>query len=97
MLDQEVQPVLVDPVCAGDRLHFPGTDLEVTSTLRDGDLTLDVKKAGQIVYRVVIEQAAGRLENAWIADLFCRYERIRMEDISGEMAEYLGSLDIAQG
>lgn len=78
-------------------VEFPGTDLGVRITLESGDLTVEVMKADSLVYRVVVEQAAGALENAWIVDLFMRSDRVRLADISAEVTEYLGSLNIAQG
>ena len=78
-------------------VEFSGTDLGVRITLESGDLTVEVMKADTLVYRVVVEQATGAIENAWIVDLFMRSDRVRLADISAEVAEYLGSLNIAQG
>ena len=76
---------------------FPDTDLNVRVTLDGGDLTMEVLKAGTLVYRVVVEQAAGPIESAWIVDLFMRNDRVRLSDMAAEIAEYLESLDSAQG
>lgn len=87
----------VDETVHSERVAFPNTDLEVRIGLENDNLTVEVVKANTVVYRVVVEQATGPLESAWIVDLFMRSDRIRLADLSAEVAEYLGSLDIAQG
>jgi len=82
---------------AVSRLAVPGTDLEVTVSLENGDLTMALNKANTRVYRVVIEQATMPLENAWLADMFMRDERVRLAELSAEVDEYVGTLNIAQG
>lgn len=79
------------------RVAFPGTDIEVLVSLKDGNLAVDVKKADKLVYRVVVEEATGPIENAWIVDLFTRSDRVRLSDLSSEVDDYLGSLNNAQG
>jgi hypothetical protein len=78
-------------------VEFSGTDLGVRISLNNGELTVEVMKADTLVYRVVVEQATGPIANAWIVDLFMRSDRVRLADMSAEVTEYLGSLNIAQG
>ena len=80
-----------------EHVAFEGTDLDVRVTLEAGDLVMEVRKSGTLVYRVVVEQAAGPIESAWIVDLFMRNDRVRLSDMAAEIADYLESLDIAQG
>ena len=80
-----------------ERITVPGTDLEVHIGLADDDLALEVRKAGRLIHRVVVEQATGPVEQAWIVDLFARSDRVCLTDISAEADDYLNSLDIAQG
>ena len=87
----------VDETVHSERVAFPNTDLAVQIGLENDNLTVEVVKANTVVYRVVVEQATGPIESAWIVDLFMRSDRIRLADLSAEVAEYLGSLDIAQG
>ncbi len=74
-----------------------GTDLEVCIRLENDELAIEVTKADKLVYRVVIEQATGPIENAWIAEMFVRDQRVRLADLSTDVAEYLHGLDISQG
>lgn len=80
-----------------ENVSFPGTDLDVRVTLDEGDLAMEVRKSGTLVYRVVVEQATGPIESAWIVDLFMRNDRVRLSDMAADIADYLESLDIAQG
>lgn len=89
--------VLARIAAHAERVVVPGTDLEVHIGLADGDLALEVKKSGRLVYRAVVEEATGPVEQAWIVDLFARSDRVCLTDISADADDYLNSLDIAQG
>lgn len=78
-------------------LAFPGTDLTVQVELNNGELCMTVHKANTSVYRVVLEQATQPLENAWLADMFMRDERVRLHELSADVADYVETLNIAQG
>ena len=84
------------PPAAG-RFDFPGTDLTVLVELKGAELTITVNKANTIVYRVVLEQATSPIENAWLADMFMRNDRVQLGEISAEVEEYVETLNIAQG
>ena len=79
------------------RMKLQGTDLEIGATLADGALSLEVLKSGVVVHRLVLDHATDRLENAWLADLFAREDRVRMRDLAGQVDDYVGSLDVNQG
>ena len=93
MSDPAVEQGAADP----RRVTFPGTDLEVIVSVAAGDLAVNVTKSGKLVYRVVIEQATGPIDSAWIVDLFTRSDRVCLADLSADVEEYLESLNIAQG
>jgi hypothetical protein len=82
---------------AASRLDFPGTDLTVCVELNDGELSMTVNKAGKRVYRVVLEQATQPIENAWLADMFMRDDRVQLGKLSADVEDYVASLNIAQG
>jgi hypothetical protein len=79
------------------RYHVPGTDLEVLVSLENDALTMVLTKANKRVYRVVVEQATMPIENAWLADMFMRDDRVRLGELSAELADYVESLNISQG
>ena len=79
------------------RYHVPGTDLEVIVSLENDALTMVLTKANKRVYRVVVEQATMPIENAWLADMFMRDDRVRLGELSAELADYVESLNISQG
>ena len=79
------------------RLDFPGTDLTVLVVLNNGELSMTVHKADKSVYRVVLEQATAPIENAWLADMFMRDDRVQLGQLSAEVADYVATLNIAQG
>jgi hypothetical protein len=79
------------------RLEFPGTDLTVCVELHNGELSMTVSKANTSVYRVVLEQAIAPIENAWLADMFMRDERVQLGKLTAEVEDYVASLNIAQG
>jgi hypothetical protein len=82
---------------APSRLDFPGTDLTVFVELIDGELSMTVNKADKSVYRVVLEQATQPIENAWLADMFMRNDRVHLGSLCSDVDEYVETLNIAQG
>jgi hypothetical protein len=89
----------VTRVCnpAASRLDFPGTDLTVFVELNDGELSMTVNKADKRVYRVVLEQATLPMENAWLADMFMRDDRVQLGKLFADVEDYVETLNIAQG
>jgi hypothetical protein len=86
---------MTEPVTS--RLAVPGTDLEVTVQLENGDLTMVLTKANAHVYRVVIEQATMPIDNTWLSDMFMHEHRVRLGEMSSDLEEYVESLNVAQG
>jgi len=82
---------------AANHLDFPGTDLTVLVELHNGELSMTVNKADRRVYRVVLEQATLPIENAWLADMFMRDDRVQLGKLSADVEDYVASLNIAQG
>lgn len=82
---------------ASGRVDFPGTDLTVYVELVDGELSMTVNKAEKSVYRVVLEQATQPIENAWLADMFMRDERVQLRKLCSDVDDYVETLNIAQG
>ena len=82
---------------ATSRFDFPGTDLTVLVELNDGELSMTVNKADKSVYRVVLEQATQPIENAWLADMFMRNDRVQLGKLSADVDDYVETLNIAQG
>ena len=82
---------------ASSRFDFPGTDLTVFVELNDGELSMTVSKADKSVYRVVLEQATLPIENAWLADMFMRDDRVQLGKICADVDDYVETLNIAQG
>ena len=82
---------------ATSRLDFAGTDLTVIVALSNGELSMTVNKANKSVYRVVLEQATMPIENAWLADMFMRDERVQLRALCADVEEYVETLNIAQG
>ena len=78
-------------------IDFPGTDLAVAVRLDNGQLTMIVSKANRSVYRIVIEQATMKIENAWLADMFMRDDRVRLAELSADIEVYVESLNTSQG
>ena len=86
---------MTEPVIS--RLAVPGTDLEVTVRLENGDLTMVLMKTNAHVYRVVVEQATMPIDNAWLSDMFMHEHRVRLGEMSSDLEEYVESLNVAQG
>ena len=79
------------------RLAIPGTDLEVTISLENDELTMVLTKANARVYRVVIEQATIPIENAWLSDMFMFDQRVRLDQLTSDLVEYVETLNFSQG
>jgi hypothetical protein len=86
---------MTEPVTG--RLAVPGTDLAVTVSLENGELTMVLTKANARVYRVVVEQATIPIENAWLSDMFMHDHRVRLDQLTTDLLEYVESLNVAQG
>jgi hypothetical protein len=78
-------------------MRFDGADLEIRAQLGQKSVTIDIMKSGACVHRLTINDAVGRLDNSWIADLFAREDRIELSAMQGEMDDYIGGLDVNQG
>ena len=86
---------MTEPVTG--RLAVPGTDLEVTVQLENGELTMVLTKGNAHVYRVVVEQATILIENAWLSDMFMHDHRVRLGQLASDLDDYVDSLNVAQG
>jgi len=86
---------MTEPVTG--RLAVPGTDLEVTVTLENGELSMVLTKANARVYRVIVEQATMPIENAWLSDMFMYDHRVRLAQLISDVEEYVESLNVSQG
>ncbi len=82
---------------SASRLDVPGTDLSVFVELIGGELSMTVHKADRSVYRVILEQATLPIENAWLADMFMRDDRVQLGKLSADLEDYVETLNIAQG
>jgi len=58
---------------------------------------MTVHKADRSVYRVILEQATMPIENAWLADMFMRDDRVQLGRLSADLVDYVETLNIAQG
>ena len=86
---------MTEPVTG--RLAIPGTDLEVTVSLENGELTMVLTKANAHIYRVVVEEATMPIENAWLSDMFMHDHRVRLSQMTSDLDDYVDSLNVAQG
>jgi hypothetical protein len=86
---------MTEPVTS--RLAVPGTDLEVTVQLENGELTMVLTKGNAQVYRLVVEEATRPIENAWLSDMFMHDHRIRLSQMTSELDDYVESLNVSQG
>jgi len=80
-----------------ERVKVPETDLEVTITLENGELTIALNKSDARIYRVRIEQAMMPIEHAWLSDLFMHDHRVRLSEFASDLQDYVESLDLSQG
>jgi hypothetical protein len=80
-----------------NRLVIPGTDIVVQIDLINDQLSMTVNKAEASVYRVILEQATTPIENVWLADMFMRDDRVHLGMLSDDVADYVGTLNDAQG
>ena len=76
---------------------IPGTDLMVQIELIEDELTMTVSKAQTAVYRVILENAAKPIENAWLAEMFMREDRVQLDELSADVSDYVDTLNISQG
>lgn len=86
---------MTEPVTG--RWTIPDTDLEVITTLENGDLTIIVTKANARVYRVILEQATMPIEHAWLSDMFMYDHRVQLAQLTSDLEEYVASLNSSQG
>ena len=86
---------MTEPVTG--RLAVPGTDLEVTVSLENGDLTIVLMKANAHVYRMVVEQATMPIDNAWLSDMFMHEHRVHLGQLTSDLDDYVESLNVSQG
>ena len=78
-------------------LRIDGTDLEIQARVCDNTMVIQVLKSGTCVHSLTIDDAVGRLEHDWIADMFAREDRVALSDIAYQAADYVGGLNINQG
>ena len=78
-------------------LNIPGTDIVVQIELLNDELSMTVNKAQSSVYRVVLEQVTTPIENVWLADMFMRDDRVQLGKLSDDVADYVETLNDAQG
>ena len=78
-------------------LTFDSADIEIKARLIDDEVTIDVLKSGVCIHRLTISDVTGRMENSWIADMFAREDRVDLAGMSGEVDDYVQSLNISQG
>ncbi len=78
-------------------LKFDGTDLEVRVGLANTSLTIEVLKSGACVHRVILNHATDPIENAWLAELFARDERVPMDELAHQLDEYVAGLNPNHG
>lgn len=78
-------------------LRFGGTDLEIRAELNSDSVTIDILKSGNCVHRLTVDDALGRMEHGWIADLFAREDRIALSQLTNEADEFVSNLNINQG
>lgn len=82
---------------AANALRFADADLEIQAK-RDGEsVTINVLKSGACVHRLTIDDAFGRMEHGWIADLFAREDRVTLSDLAKDADDYIDGLNINQG
>ena len=78
-------------------VSFDEADLEIRATLSDKSVVINVMKSGACVHRLTIDDAVGRMEHSWIADMFAREDRVELGVISREAEDYISDLNINQG
>ena len=78
-------------------LKIAGTDLEVRVSLANASLTIEVMKSEACVHRVVLDHATDPIENAWLAELFSRDERVPMDELAHQLDDYVAGLNPNQG
>lgn len=78
-------------------MRFAGTDLEVRISLANASLTIVVMKSGACVHRIVLDHATDPIENAWLAELFARDDRVPMDELAHQLDDYVAGLNPNQG
>ena len=78
-------------------VNFDQADLEIRAQLEGNSVTINVLKSGSCVHRLTIDDAVGRMEHSWIADLFAREDRVALTDLASEAEDYISELNINQG
>ncbi|MGI9520755.1 MAG: hypothetical protein ACR2PG_03805 [Hyphomicrobiaceae bacterium] len=78
-------------------VNFDQADLEIRAQLEGNSVTINILKSGSCVHRLTIEDAVGRMEHSWIADLFAREDRLTLTDLTREAEDYISELNINQG
>ena len=79
------------------KLTFKSADLEIWASLDKSDVTIDVIKSGARVHRLTLNDAVGRMEHNWIAELFSREDKVDLGAIVRDAEDYVSNLDIKQG
>jgi hypothetical protein len=79
------------------KLTFKSADVEIWARLGQRDVTIDVVKSGACVHRLTINDAIGRMEHSWIAEMFAREDKVDLGDIVSDVEDYVSNLDIKQG
>ena len=78
-------------------LRFDQADLEIRASLGGDRVTIDVMKSGACVHRLTINDAVGRMEHSWIANLFAREDTVALSELTSEAEDYISQLNINQG
>lgn len=78
-------------------VDFGPADLQIRAQLDGDQVTINVMKSGACVHRLTIEDAVGRMEHSWIADLFAREDRVDLSKLSSDAEDYISQLNINQG
>ncbi|MEM7746692.1 MAG: hypothetical protein AAGB04_27700 [Pseudomonadota bacterium] len=78
-------------------VDFGAADLKIQAQLDGDNVTINVMKSGACVHRLTIEDAVGRMEHSWIADLFARDDRVALSDLTKDAEDYISQLNINQG
>ena len=79
------------------KMRVGGTDIEIVARVVDGNLKIELRKAGATVHRVVLEHATEPLEHSWLIDYFAAEERVGMRELAHQVDEYVVSLNTNQG
>ena len=78
-------------------LQLDGTDIEVSAALDETSLTIKILKSGACVHTVVIDNAAERMEHAWLADCLTEKEHVDLRALEGQAFDFLVRTNTNQG